>query len=104
MFCRDFDAFTGLLTAAPVTLSCANENGVKAAGWMLQERFDVLRPCFRPFQHPSAPSMGARPAGSSGPKKNLTFSLAPLLLLAGTSPDAPVVQHTLKVLQDSNIR
>jgi hypothetical protein len=68
-FCRDFDAFTGLLTAAPVALSCANENGVKAAGWMLQQRFDILRPCFRPFQHPSAPFVGARPSRKLGPEE-----------------------------------
>lgn len=70
MFCRDVDAFTGLLTAAPVALSCANENGVNAAGWMLQERLRVLRlSSFRPFEHPSAPSVGARPGRKLGPEE-----------------------------------
>ena len=66
-FRRDYDALTGMLTASTLVLSCANENSVKAANSMLEQRLSVLRPsCFRSFRHPSAPLTGVRPGRKLG--------------------------------------
>lgn len=76
MFCRDNALLTEMLAASTVAVSCANENGVKAAVWALQEELGLQRlSCFRLFRQHSIPSVGVRPGRKLGPEEKSHIAL-----------------------------